>query len=41
MNNLSVRRKHTLDYYFIKNITLMNSKKNTPLTVVESTGVSL
>lgn len=39
MNNLSVYRKHTLGYYFIKKITLMNSKKIT-LTVVESKGES-
>lgn len=41
MNNLSVRRKHTLDYYFIKNITLMNFKKTVSLTSVEHKGVSL
>ena len=39
MNNLSVRRKHTLGYYFIKKITLMNSKKIT-LTIVENKGES-
>ncbi len=37
---LSVHHKHTLDYYFIKNITLMNFKKNTSLTIVELKGVS-
>ncbi len=41
MNNLSVHHKHTLDYYFIKNITFMNFKKIVSLTSVEHKEVSL
>ena len=36
---LSVRHKHTLDYYFIKKITLMNSQKTLSLTLVKLGGI--
>lgn len=31
-------RKHTLGYYFMRKIILMNSEKSTPLTTVELKG---
>lgn len=38
---LSVHDKHTLDYYFNKKITPMNSHEYSSLTLVKLTGVEL